>query len=458
MAAPVFTAAAKVFGKAMATRAASAGAKKSGGGSLGVVAAVITVFLVVLSAPFGLMIFAVMAIAGGGALGDSGPPGWPGGPDDDDDGIVTLTPAFPTCATIREVGQVDPATANATWSPEQLRIARTIMTVGQRLDVTPFLLQDGSFGWEPPGKGEEWPERRDVSTVPARAVTIAMMTAMQESSLQNLNHDDDAENPDGSIADGGGVFQQQPSQGWGTWEQVTDPRYATSHFLVRLLTIVPDWEELPPWEVAHQVQGNLDAQDYRKWWEDGDAIELVDRFLDTSKCAVLPLEGNYQMTSGFGPRNLDIAGASTWHPAWDFATGTCGAPIHAIRPGTVTMLGGGSANNLGITDPETGAELQYLHTPPGSELVAEGDTVRKGQQIAEIGGYGVGGCHLDLRVYAPRVDGEERPTDSLTHTEDLTEETYAGYVHPNHYTRELFGLNLCRSDVCEPLDETGIKN
>ncbi|WP_181784804.1 hypothetical protein [Pseudonocardia pini] len=50
--------------------------------------------------------------------------------------------------------------------------------------------------------------------VPDHAVTVAVATAMQESRLANL--------PDGD-RDSAGLFQQRPSQGWGTYAQVTDP-------------------------------------------------------------------------------------------------------------------------------------------------------------------------------------------------------------------------------------------
>ncbi|MFD2121435.1 hypothetical protein ACFSNO_20395, partial [Streptomyces cirratus] len=53
--------------------------------------------------------------------------------------------------------------------------------------------------------------------VPDRAVTIALATAMQESGLRNLDHGD---------RDSLGLFQQRPSQGWGTPQEIRDPVYA----------------------------------------------------------------------------------------------------------------------------------------------------------------------------------------------------------------------------------------
>ena len=53
--------------------------------------------------------------------------------------------------------------------------------------------------------------------LPARAASIALATAYQESKLRNLDHGD---------RDSLGLFQQRPSQGWGTPEQVMTPTYA----------------------------------------------------------------------------------------------------------------------------------------------------------------------------------------------------------------------------------------
>ncbi|MCM3662333.1 hypothetical protein M3148_15240 [Georgenia satyanarayanai] len=80
--------------------------------------------------------------------------------------------------------------------------------------------------------------------LPARAATIALATAVQESKLRNIDYGD---------RDSLGLFQQRPSQGWGTPEQVTDPVYATNAFLDGLVQ-VPGYTELPVTEAAQTVQ------------------------------------------------------------------------------------------------------------------------------------------------------------------------------------------------------------
>src|SRR4051812_49608996 len=77
-----------------------------------------------------------------------------------------------------------------------------------------------------------------------RAVVIALATAMQESRLVNVTHGD---------RDSLGLFQQRPSQGWGTAEQVQDPVYATGRFYDGLVTI-DGYEDLPVTEAAQAVQ------------------------------------------------------------------------------------------------------------------------------------------------------------------------------------------------------------
>ena len=75
---------------------------------------------------------------------------------------------------------------------------------------------------------------------------IAIATAMQESNLRNINYGD---------RDSLGLFQQRPSCGWGSPEQVTDPQYAATKFYERLLQ-VPGWESLPVTVAAQKVQAS----------------------------------------------------------------------------------------------------------------------------------------------------------------------------------------------------------
>ncbi|MEZ0164662.1 hypothetical protein AB2L27_07775 [Kineococcus sp. LSe6-4] len=80
--------------------------------------------------------------------------------------------------------------------------------------------------------------------LPARAATIGIATIVQESGMRNLDHGD---------RDSLGLFQQRPSQGWGTPEQVQDPVYATNAFYDALVE-VDGYRDLPVTDAAQRVQ------------------------------------------------------------------------------------------------------------------------------------------------------------------------------------------------------------
>src|SRR3954447_17153875 len=68
--------------------------------------------------------------------------------------------------------------------------------------------------------------------LPAHAATIALATALQESKLYNLR---------GGDRDSLGLFQQRPSQGWGSKQAILDPVHATNSFYTALAR-VPGYE------------------------------------------------------------------------------------------------------------------------------------------------------------------------------------------------------------------------
>ncbi len=95
-----------------------------------------------------------------------------------------------------------------------------------------------------------------------RAVTIAIATAMQESKLRNIRFGD---------RDSLGLFQQRPSQGWGTAEQILDPVYASGAFYDRLVKVA-DFETRPLTEVAQAVQRSAFPQAYAKHEDEATAL------------------------------------------------------------------------------------------------------------------------------------------------------------------------------------------
>ena len=85
-----------------------------------------------------------------------------------------------------------------------------------------------------------------------RAVAIAYATALQESKLYNLSYGD---------RDSVGLFQQRPSQGWGSRKKLQDPVYASKRFF-RSLSTVRDYLDMPIAEAAQKVQRSADGSAY----------------------------------------------------------------------------------------------------------------------------------------------------------------------------------------------------
>lgn len=98
--------------------------------------------------------------------------------------------------------------------------------------------------------------------LPARAGTIAIATAIQESKLRNLSYGD---------RDSVGLFQQRPSQGWGTEAQLQDPVYATNAFYDALVK-VDGWQEMVITEIAQEVQRSGYPEAYADHEQEGRTI------------------------------------------------------------------------------------------------------------------------------------------------------------------------------------------
>lgn len=91
--------------------------------------------------------------------------------------------------------------------------------------------------------------------LPTRAVTIAYATALQESKLANLDY---------GTQDSLGVFQQRPSQGWGSPQEIMNPVYATSRFFAALVA-VPGYLRMPIYQAAQAVQRSADGYAYGQY-------------------------------------------------------------------------------------------------------------------------------------------------------------------------------------------------
>ncbi|MFC0506958.1 hypothetical protein [Micromonospora costi] len=100
-----------------------------------------------------------------------------------------------------------------------------------------------------------------------RAAVISIATSLQESKLENLGHLGDANDHDSL-----GLFQQRPSSGWGTPEQITDPIYSTMAFQ-KGLKQVDGWQNMPLTDAAQTVQVSAYPDAYAQWEQQ--AADLV---------------------------------------------------------------------------------------------------------------------------------------------------------------------------------------
>jgi len=119
--------------------------------------------------------------------------------------------------------------------------------------------------------GLDFGETADAATIagvaarerlPREALTIAYATAWQESKLENLPYGD---------RDSVGIFQQRPSEGWGTKTQLEDPAYAAAAFFKALVKI-PGYAKLPVDVAAQDVQHSADGTAYEQYAQSGAAL------------------------------------------------------------------------------------------------------------------------------------------------------------------------------------------
>lgn len=194
--------------------------------------------------------------------------------------------------------------------------------------------------------------------VPRRGLQIAIATAIQESKLVNLT---------GGDRDSGGLFQQRPSQGWGSRAEVTNPVLAARAFFGEAqhtgnpgLLDIPGWRNMPLTEAAQAVQRSGYPDAYAQW-EDvaGDITDLLGGDLpdlpdDGSTTNVANCQGETVNPVTVGTLNLlgaghtDKAGERPGYDTWN-----------KRLPGAMRTI-----ENAGVTI----AGLQEVHGPQANAL------------------------------------------------------------------------------------------
>jgi cell wall-associated NlpC family hydrolase len=147
--------------------------------------------------------------------------------------------------------------------------------------------------------------------IPARGQVVALATALQESGLRNLTYGD---------RDSLGLFQQRPSQGWGTANEILDPVHASTKFYEGLKK-APGWQSLSVTQAAQAVQRSGFPEAYAKWEPLATALQQ----------AIEPL---LPKTGGASPSPSPSGSGSTASPA-SSTTGGCTAGGDGTNFGTI---------------------------------------------------------------------------------------------------------------------------
>ncbi|WP_156925981.1 hypothetical protein [Glycomyces arizonensis] len=146
-----------------------------------------------------------------------------------------------------------------------------------------------------------------------RAVAVAIATSFQESKLSNVDYGDH---------DSLGLFQQRPSVGWGTEEEILDPVYASFKFYEKLRRI-DDWEDMAIGDAAQAVQVSAYPDLYAQW--EDDALVVAAAFAGGEEAGVSCVAG------GSGGDSTDAAAlAEAYAYQW-------GAEAAAVEGQTVTL-------------------------------------------------------------------------------------------------------------------------
>lgn len=148
--------------------------------------------------------------------------------------------------------------------------------------------------------------------LPPRATTIAIATAFQESKLHNIDYGD---------RDSVGLFQQRPSQGWGTVQQILDPHYSIGKFYDALIKI-KGYQSMKITVAAQKVQRSAFGGAYAQHEEYARALasSLTGFSPAGFSCQIDPQSGgsiaavDKDVQNAFGPTPAVISGDDLSYP------------------------------------------------------------------------------------------------------------------------------------------------
>lgn len=201
--------------------------------------------------------------------------------------------------------------------------------------------------------------------LPNHAATIALATALQETKLRNLDYGD---------RDSLGLFQQRPSQGWGSAMQVQDPNYAAGAFY-RALVKLPNWQTDSVATAAQEVQRSADGSAYASW--EGEARALASA-LTGEVPAGLTCSGKAPTSTGATTARVSAAvaaafGAQALTPGSDTTLGRAGAAwlVANCRTYGITRVAYAgyawdAVRGTWVTDRAAGATVEFTLALPRS--------------------------------------------------------------------------------------------
>lgn len=217
---------------------------------------------------------------------------------------------------------------------------------------------------------------------------VSIMTAMQESTLRNLNYGD---------RDSIGLFQQRPSMGWGTVEQIMNPSYAARKFFEHLLAM-KGRHKLSLTQQAQAVQRSGYPQAYAKW--EAMARQVVS---GTTFQPFGGVGGGAKQRPVSGPVSRDYAHHTNLPRGTDFGV-PVGTPVRSAMNGQVVtsadLRSGSGYRSYGryIVVQNGGEKTLYAHL--SQRGVQAGSTVRAGQLIGYSGNTGNStGPHLHFETW-----------------------------------------------------------
>ena len=210
--------------------------------------------------------------------------------------------------------------------------------------------------------------------MPERAVTIALATALQESQLVNIQHGD---------LDSLGLFQQRPSQGWGTKKEILDPTYAAGVFYEHL-SKVDDYQQLPLTVAAQRVQRSGYPEAYAKHEPEATLLSAAltgqaaatltcQGLPDSTQTAVGPDAVRAALVRDFGRTVLKETGAEVTGGSTSKAKSTAKSTATSTPSPSASASGGSSTVTLPVRtgSTRTGWQLAHWAVANSSELHIE---------------------------------------------------------------------------------------